>query len=385
MRLAPFLALLPFTLAAPAKRSEPAPLLKPRDGTPIEGKYIVKLADGMKISSVSSVVVTGAADKADHKFSNVFHGFSGSMTDQDVEALRNDPAVEYIEQDAVYTAGGFKTQTDATWGLARLSNTNPGSTKYTYDSTAGQGVCAYVIDTGIYTNHREFEGRASFLANYVTNSNTDDHGHGTHVAGTIGSRAYGVAKQVKLFAVKVLDSNMRGTTSQILAGMNFALNDSKTRKGCPRGFVVNMSVGGPKSTAFDTAARNIVNAGLFMGAAAMNDATDASNISPASEPSVCTVGATTSNDRLASFSNYGKALDLLAPGDSITSTWNNGGWRVYSGTSMATPHVVGLAAYFMGLGRSASGLCAYMASKSLSNRISGVPSGTVNLLIHNNA
>ncbi|KAI5459214.1 cephalosporin C acetylhydrolase [Mariannaea sp. PMI_226] len=383
MHFLSLLALLPLALAAPAKRASPAPLIKPHDAELIEGKFIVKLTDGLKIAA-SSNTVSRAAKKAAHTYSGAFHGFAASLTDAEVKALLNDPDVEYIEQDAVFKANTAVTQSPATWGIARLSSQTSGATSYKYDDTAGSGACAYVIDTGIYTSHPEFEGRASFLANYVDSSNTDGNGHGTHVAGTIGSKTYGVAKKVKLFAVKVLDSSGSGTTSGVIAGMNFVANDVKTRSGCPRGFVSNMSLGGSKSTSINTAAANIVSAGVFLGVAAGNDGANASNSSPASEPSVCTVGATTSSDALASYSNYGSIVDVLAPGSSITSTYNNGGTAVLSGTSMATPHVVGLAAYFLGLGQSTSGLCAYIASKALSGKISGVPSGTVNLLIHNN-
>lgn len=173
------------------------------------------------------------------------------------------------------------------------------------------------------------------------------------------------------------------SSSGVIAGMNFVVSDSKTRSGCSNGFVANMSLGGSKSTSLNTAAASIVSAGVFLGVAAGNDATNANTKSPASESTACTVGATTSSDVFASYSNYGSVVDVLAPGSSITSTYNTGGTAVLSGTSMATPHVVGLAAYFLGLGQSVSGLCSYIASVALEDKITSVPSGTVNLLIHN--
>lgn len=189
-----------------------------------------------------------------------------------------------------------------------------------------------MIDTGIYTAHPEFEGRATFLANYAGDgSNTDGNGHGTHVAGTIGSKTYGVAKKTKLYAVKVLDASGSGTNSGVIAGINFAANDQKTRS-CPNGAVGNMSLGGSKSTAVNSAAANAVTAGLFLAVAAGNDGANAANSSPASEPTVFTVGATDSSDNLASFSNYGSVVDILAPGVSILSTWNNGGTVSFLGT-----------------------------------------------------
>jgi subtilisin family serine protease len=163
---------------------------------------------------------------------------------------------------------------------------------------------------------------ATFLQNFAGDgSNTDGNGHGTHCAGTIGSKTYGVAKKTKLFGVKVLDASGSGTNSGVIAGINYAANDQKTRTGCSSGTVGSMSLGGSKSTAVNSAAANAVSAGLFLAVAAGNDAANAANYSPASEPTVFTVGATDSSDRIASFSNFGAIVDAFAPGVSILSTW----------------------------------------------------------------
>ena len=171
---------------------------------------------------------------------------------------------------------------------------------------------------------QEFEGRAKWLTNKAGDGQDNDgQGHGTHVSGTIGSKTYGVAKKTKLFAVKVLDANGSGTNSAVLAGMDFVTGDAKNQD-CPKGAVVNMSLGGSKSDAINQAAASIVDAGLFLAVAAGNEAADASTSSPASEEKACTVGATTKDDQLAEYSNFGKLVDILAPGTDILSTWPGG-------------------------------------------------------------
>ncbi|KAK8877080.1 Cuticle-degrading protease [Apiospora arundinis] len=386
MRTTTLFALLPLALAAPSnKRAQPAPVLKPRGATLIEGKYIVKMKGDAKPDVISSAMSTFAAN-ADHVFNTgMFNGFASTLSAEDLETLRNDESVEYIEQDAIMTIKA--TQRNADWGLARLSSKKAGSTTYTYDDSAGEGTCAYIVDTGIDIKHPEFEGRAEWLANYADKKDEDGQGHGTHVAGTIGSKTYGVAKKTKLFAVKVLDSDGSGTNSQVIAGMDFVVSDSKGQK-CPKGVVVNMSLGGTKSQAVNAAAADIVNAGIFLAVAAGNEAADASTSSPASEESACTVGATTKDDELAEYSNFGKLVDILAPGTDIKSTWPNGKTNTISGTSMASPHIAGLAAYLLGLGTAPTNpveLCAYIGKTALSGVVSQVPESTVNLLANNGA
>ncbi|KAL7626040.1 hypothetical protein AAE478_002810 [Parahypoxylon ruwenzoriense] len=381
MHTATLLTLLPLALAAPSKRDAPAPVLKPRGAQVIEGKYIVKMKADAKPESVQTSIQAVSSD-ADFVYnSNKFKGFAGSLSAEELEALQNNEDVEYIEQDATVTIKA--TQENADWGLARLSSSETGSTTYTYDDSAGEGTCAYVIDTGIYTEHEEFEGRATFLANYADDDDTDGNGHGTHVAGTIGSRTYGVAKKTTLFAVKVLDASGSGTNSGVIAGMDFVAQDASGQN-CPKGVVVNMSLGGSSSSAVNQAAAGIVDAGLFLAVAAGNEATDASSSSPASEESACTVGATTIDDDLAEYSNFGSVVDILAPGTDIESTWNDGSTNTISGTSMASPHIAGLGAYYLGLDASpVDSLCAYIAQTALSGAISGVPSGTANKLANN--
>ncbi|KAF4970333.1 hypothetical protein FSARC_2589 [Fusarium sarcochroum] len=381
MRSATLLALLPFALAAPSRRAEPAPILRPRGVKLVDGKYIVKMKSGIKAASVSTTVSSIEAD-ADYTYTKSFSGFAASLKDDELEKLKNDPNVEYIEQDAFISIKATTEQDNAPWGIARLSSDKAGGKTYTYDDTAGEGTCSYIIDTGIDVEHPDFDGRAKFLKNFAGGSDGDGQGHGTHVAGTIGSTTYGVAKKTSLFAVKVLDDNGEGTNSAVIAGMDYVTEHADSGS-CPKGVVVNMSLGGEFSDAINKAAKSIVDAGLFLAVAAGNEGTDASKSSPASEASACTVGATTRNDTLAYYSNFGEVVDVLAPGTDILSTWPGGKTNTISGTSMASPHVAGLAAYFLGLGEKAEGLCDYIVSAALDGVVSSVPSGTVNKLINN--
>ncbi|KAI1071584.1 hypothetical protein NW752_001727 [Fusarium irregulare] len=385
MRSATLLALLPFALAAPSssvsRRAEPAPVIRPRGVKLVDGKYIVKMKSGVQAASVDNTVSTLQAN-ADYTYTKSFRGFAGSLKDDEIEKLKHDPNVEYIEQDAVITIKATEEQDNAPWGIARLSSSRPGSKTYTYDESAGEGTCAYVIDTGIDVEHPDFDGRATFLKNFAGGRDGDGQGHGTHVAGTIGSTTYGVAKKTNLYAVKVLGDDGSGTNSAVIAGMDYVAGHADS-KNCPKGAVVNMSLGGERSGAVNNAAKSIVDAGLFLAVAAGNEAVDAANSSPASEESACTVGSTTRNDTLSYFSNFGEVVDVLAPGSDILSTWPGGQTNTISGTSMASPHVAGLAAYFMGLGKKAEGLCEYIASEALDGVVASVPRDTVNKLINN--
>ncbi|KAJ3527125.1 hypothetical protein NM208_g10858 [Fusarium decemcellulare] len=379
----PFAALIALLLAeaaaaSPVKRAS----LYTREGREaLEGKYIVmmKNSDSDDPTRILNTAVESIAADPDIVYKKL-GGFAASLTKEEIEDLRNNPNVAYIQQDSRVKI--FATQQNAPWGLARLSNKSPGSMTYTYDDSAGDGVCAYVIDTGIEINHAEFEGRAEFVATFIDDVTTDDHGHGTHCAGTIASKTYGVAKKASLYAIKAFDQYGFGAESLMIASMDKVLEDAPNRR-CPKGVVINMSFGSLPSQALNSAARALVDAGYFAVAAAGNSAQDASTGSPASEPSICTIAASSINDTAASFSNYGSLVDLYAPGVDILSTWIGGRTNTISGTSMASPHAVGLGAYFLGLGRSASGLCEYLQSIALEGVLDDVPRGTKNLLVQN--
>jgi len=393
MKFQVLLALLPLATAAPAS-------LARHDGTPIPGQYIVKfksnaLLEDSILSLINGLFQAGTGQayvKHIYNFGN-FAGFAVATTISAAQQISQHPTVELVEQDQIIQADlgrveniakrSLVTQytSSSTWGLSRLSSKATNSGRYVYDSTAGAGICAYVVDTGIETTHREFEGRASFLANFAEDgSNTDGSGHGTHVAGIIGSKTYGVSKKIKLFAVKVLGADGTGSLSGVIAGIDFAANDAKSR-GC-KGSVANFSFTAGKSDALNSAAASAVSAGLFLAAAAGNYAADSIDYSPASEPSIFTVGSTDSSDRLSNTSNFGASVDILAPGVGILSTWKGGSTATLSGTSMATPHIAGLAAYLLAYEgiRTPADLASRIASLGNINRISGVPAGTVNLL-----
>ncbi|KAL6712152.1 hypothetical protein ACN47E_000029 [Coniothyrium glycines] len=362
-----------------------APLIKAKRGDAIAGKYIVKLKGDMSIQSTDDIKASVEATP-DHEYTmSGFRGWAGSLSAAEVAQLQALDDVEWIEEDAVVHTQAVVTQFNATWGLTRISHREKGASSYLYDSSAGEGTCSYIIDTGIFVDHPDFQGRAEFLKDFSgEDSLVDGQGHGTHVAGTIGSATWGVAKKTKLFGVKVLDSAGSGTNSGVLAGINFVQQDAAARQAeCPKGIVSNMSLGGNKAQAINDAAAALVASGVFLAVAAGNAGASASTFSPASEPSVCTVGATDVFDAFAYFSNFGPLVDVNAPGVNITSTWNDGGVRTISGTSMASPHIAGLGAYLLGLGGDASGLCERIVELSTQGKISGLKSGTVDRLAFN--
>ena len=281
----------------------------------------------------------------------------GNLSAAAAEALSRNPQVAYVEPDA--PARLFDTQTGATWGIDRVDQRAlPLSTTYTYNAT-GAGVNAYILDTGVRLSHVEFGGRAQYVPNgsngdFVGDghgSAADCHGHGTHVAGTVGSTTYGVAKQVSLWAARVVDCAGSGDVSLAIAAVDWV-----TANGV-RPAVVNMSLGYGDVQSLRTAVENSVAAGVNYAVAAGNGhwlfgtPLNACNESPAGAPNANTVGATSNTDAEASFSNYGPCVDILAPGVSVTSAWysSNTATNTISGTSMATPHVVGgIALYLQG-------------------------------------
>jgi subtilisin family serine protease len=325
----------------------PAPLLGADSPYAIPGEYIVVLKPGAGGGNVISAIENAPEASGDVHFiyTDVLNGFSASLNEPTLEAVRNNPDVLYVEVDqAVYADA---TQTSATWGLDRVDQRAlPLNNTYNYNFT-GAGVTAYIIDTGILFSHTEFGGRAISGWDFVSNDSdaSDCNGHGTHVAGTVGGATYGVAKGVSLVAVRVLNCSGSGTTSGVIAGINWVTSNH----GLGVKAVANMSLGGGVSTSLDTAVKNSIVDGVVYSVSAGNSNRDACSYSPARVPTAITVGATTSTDARASYSNYGKCLDLFAPGSSITSAWytSNTATNTISGTSMASPHVTGVAALYL--------------------------------------
>lgn len=280
-----------------------------------------------------------------HVYEHALEGYAGTFAEGQLGALAADSRVASIERDGVVTA--FETQTSATWGLDRIDQRSlPLSGTFSYTNT-GSGVNAYIIDTGIRRDHRELGNRALTGYDAVTSGGTADdcNGHGTHVAGTVGGATYGVAKDVTLYAVRVLDCNGSGTTSGVIAGVDWVTaNHVKPA-------VANMSLGGSASSALDTAVGNSIAAGVSYAIAAGNGNfvgrhQDACRYSPARVAAAMTISATDRTDTKASWANYGTCVDWFAPGVGITSAWHTSttATSTISGTSMATPHTAGVAA-----------------------------------------
>ena len=346
-------------------------------GSGVADEYIVVFK-----SDVADPLNAAEAKAAKHggtlkfKYDKALKGFAARLTPGAVAALQADPDVAYIEQDQTMSIS--TTQTGATWGIDRIDQRNlPLSGSYTYTST-GTGVRAYIIDTGIQTSHPQFGTRASAVYDAFGGNGQDCNGHGTHVAGTVGSSTYGVAKNAYLRAVRVLDCNGSGSNSGVIAGMNWVA----TNHIAPA--VANMSLGGGYSQATNDAATNLSASGVFLAVAAGNSSADACNSSPSSAPGTVTVAASTSSDARASYSNYGGCVDIYAPGSSITSTWINSGTNTISGTSMATPHVTGVAALYKATYGDAawSTIRDWLSANATANVISGNISGTPNKLLY---
>ncbi|KAI5856884.1 subtilisin-related protease [Tricharina praecox] len=281
-------------------------------------------------------------------------GYSGAFDSVTIEEIKARDDVKMVEEDKVVVAYNLVEQRRAPWGIARISHEsasasdNSSTTSYVYDSSAGEGVTAYVIDTGVNIDHKEFEGRAEFGTNTAGGSDEDGQGHGTHVAGTIAGKTFGVAKKATIVAVKVLGDDGSGTNSGVIAGVQWVAEDASKRGGKA---VANMSLGGTFSAALNEVVGAAIESGITFGVAAGNENADAADSSPASVSTAITVGATDPDDSRAVYSNFGASVDIFAPGTDIESAWigSTTATNTISGTSMACPHIVGLAAYLISL------------------------------------
>ncbi|KAI0112954.1 serine protease 2 [Daldinia grandis] len=372
----------------------------------------LELRKRSQIPLVGDVVDSFKGLKHTLKIGSEFLGYSGHFDDSTIEEVRRHPDVEFIEKDSIVYAlvdDEPDLEKNAPWGLARISHRKQLSfgsyNKYLYAADGGEGVDVYVIDTGINTEHVDFEGRASWGKTIPSgDEDVDGNGHGTHCSGTVAGKKYGVAKKANVHAVKVLRSNGSGTMSDVMKGVEWAAEAhleqvAKAKKGSRKGFkgsTANMSLGGGKSPSLDQAVNAAVSAGLHFAVAAGNDNADACKYSPAAADKAVTVGASALDDSRAYFSNWGKCVDIFGPGLSIQSTWigSKTAINTISGTSMASPHIAGLLAYFLSLqpGKDSEyGLADITPEKLKSNivsiatkdALSDIPKDTPNLLAWN--
>jgi subtilisin family serine protease len=371
--------------SGPSVGASPAPSLGSTAASRvIPGSYLVVFRPEVANAADLARQLVGAAHGTlRYTYGSSIKGFAAELPANALDALRHNPNVAYVEQDGTVElfGGGTQPAPPAPWGLDRVDQrTLPLSASYTW-GTNGTGVHVYIIDTGIRTTHQDFGGRAVWDFNAVKgkDSDTDCNGHGTHVAGTVGGTTYGVAKGVSLHAVKVLDCAGNGTWSGVIAGIDWVTAHAV------KPAVANMSLGGDYQQAVNDAVAGSVALGISYSVAAGNSSTDACTLSPASEPTALTVGATTKLDALASYSNIGSCVDLFAPGSSILSDWiRNDTDAVYlSGTSMATPHVTGAAALYLETHPTASpaAVASYLLAAASRDRITGAGTGSPNLLL----
>ncbi|MFJ6750109.1 MULTISPECIES: S8 family serine peptidase [unclassified Streptomyces] len=311
----------------------------------VNGSYIVMLNKSVR-TTASGDLASKYGGKVKRNYSSALDGFSATgLSEDEAKQLAADPAVDKVVQNKKFHIDATQDNPPS-WGLDRIDQADTaGDKKYKYPDSAGEGVTAYVIDTGVRTTHKDFEGRASSGFDAVDGDDdaNDGNGHGTHVAGTIAGKAHGVAKKAKIVAVRVLDDQGSGTTEQVVAGIDWV---TKNHKGPS---VANMSLGGGADEALDAAVKKAIDAGVTFAVAAGNESSDAGQGSPSRVKEAITVASSTDKDEQSDFSNFGKVVDLYAPGSDITSDWNESddATNTISGTSMATPHVVGAAAVYL--------------------------------------
>ncbi|TQV98638.1 hypothetical protein V2A60_007645 [Cordyceps javanica] len=371
---------------------------------PSGGKYIVTLKNGVTASSVEShlqwvsEVHARSVGRRDLNLNGVektygigsFNGYAGDFDAATIEEIRNNPEVAEVELDQEWSLFGLTTQNNVPHGLATISHRQSGASNYIYDSSAGQGAYAYVVDSGVNIDHVEFEGRASRGYNAAGGEDVDSVGHGTHVSGTIASKSYGVAKKANIISVKVFSGDS-GSVSDVLDGYNWAVNDIVAKRRQSRS-VINLSLGGGASTAFDQAVASAYQQGVLSVVAAGNANQDSKNTSPARAPEAITVAAVNSAWKRWYWnplqgSNYGAAVDIYAPGEDVLSTWigSNTATNTITGTSMASPHVAGLAIYLAVLENLSTPAAITKRIKELgtSGKVTANVANTVNLLAYN--
>ncbi|MYV63148.1 S8 family serine peptidase [Streptomyces sp. SID4931] len=338
------------TAALPATAAERAPegviLNADAPGT-ISDSYIVTLKDSAakSDSAKGKALAKKYGASIERTYRSALNGYAVEATAAEAKKFAADPAVASVSQNRTFTVSATQTNPPS-WGLDRIDQRSlPLDQRYTYPDKAGEGVTAYVIDTGVRISHSDFGGRAFNGYDAIDNDNVaqDGHGHGTHVAGTVAGTAHGVAKKAKIVGVRVLNNQGSGTTAQVVAGIDWVTANAV------KPAVANMSLGGGADAVLDAAVQRSIDSGITYAVAAGNESTNANTKSPARVADAITVGSTTNTDARSSFSNYGAVVDIFAPGSSITSTWSTSdtATNTISGTSMASPHVAGAAAIYL--------------------------------------
>ena len=350
-------------------------------------EFIVVFKDSVS-RTASNKIITDAGGEIIRTFARVFNGSVVFGTFAKMQALAKNPNVLLVEENLEVTATAIQTSgpwgASAPWGLDRVDQQAlPLSTTYDDGGFQGANTKSYVVDSGIDPSNTDFEGRVTSGYDAVQDGlgSGDCNGHGTHVAGTIGSKTFGVAKKTTLIPVRVLDCAGSGYNSSVIAGLNWIAGNYVPGEAA----VVNMSLGGPTSSALDEAVENLISRGITVVVAAGNDNVDACNYSPARTPAAITVGATNTDDSRASYSNFGSCLDIFAPGTSIPSTWLGVNYYAFlSGTSMAAPHVAGVIVRFLSQypGLSPAQVTNSIKTSSTKNLVTSAGTGSPNRLVY---
>lgn len=346
-------------------------------GEVVAGEYIVTTTPG-KARAVSAQRAAGSVLQV---YDHAIHGFAAKLTDAQLRTLQRDRDVVAIEPNQRITVGIDAVQSPTpNWGVDRIDQRNlPLTNSYTYFNP-GVGVTAYLIDTGIAVTHPEFGGRAAVSFDALGGNGLDCNGQGTHNAGVIGSTTYGVAKQVQLRSVRVVDCNGAGTYANIIAGVSWVQANS------PGPSVALMALGGPKSAALDAAVNSLSASGVFVAVSGGSSSSDACNFSPQGASGAFAAIRSTQTDTGAASNNYGPCVKMHAPGTMITSTWLNNGTISISGTSMAAAHVAGVAVMFKDAVNDvpSSVVSAFLLGVATPGVLTSLPSGAPNLLLHTN-